>query len=148
MSTSYSPLGDSVSPKRGLFHAGWPTMLPPIVPRRLKRRIRSRIHSHMSPASSSITKLETSFNPADTLRALRRHHWTVYDAQYLLLAIIGIFALSIIQVPGPFVKTLAATLIILSLLIPITRQFFMPILPIFGWLFLWFAAQYVYIHVL
>jgi hypothetical protein len=57
--------------------------------------------------------------------------------------IIGIFSLSVIQSPGPFGKTAMASLLMTSLLLPITRQFFLPFLPIASWLFFFYACQYV-----
>ena len=40
-------------------------------------------------------------------------------------------------------KTGAAGLLMLLLLVPITRQFFLPFLPIATWLFFFFNARYV-----
>lgn len=119
----------------------WPNVPNPI-PRRYRRRLRSKFRSGQSPASS-LGNLQTSFNPADSLRALRVHRWSVYDGQYLILIIIAIFSLSISQAPGPLIKTGAASLLILALLMPITRQFFLPVLPIFTWLVFFFNARYV-----
>jgi hypothetical protein len=119
----------------------WPS-LPNPIPRRYRRRLRSKFRSSQSPASS-ITDIETSFNPADTIRALRTHRWSVYDAQYLFLIMIGIFSLSISQAPGPLMKTGAASLMMLALLMPVTRQFFLPFLPILTWLVFFFNARYV-----
>jgi hypothetical protein len=42
------------------------------------------------------------------------------------------------------VKTGAASLIMLALLMPVTRQFFLPFLPILTWLVFFFNARYVY----
>lgn len=146
MSGNYSFLRESDGTQRFFskpkFPVSWPS-IPTFVPHRIRRKFRStrsKIRSRQAP-SSSLTSLQTSFNPADTLKALRMHQWSPYDAQYILLAIIGIFALSIIQSPGPMVKTLVATLLMTSLLLPITRQFFLPFLPIAGWLILFFACQ-------
>ena len=36
--------------------------------------------------------------PVDTLRSLQSHRWTVYDGQYLILAMLGLFSHSL--VPG------------------------------------------------
>jgi membrane-associated phospholipid phosphatase len=47
-----------------------------------------------------------------------------------------------IKTPGPLVKSLVATLLLTSLTIPITRQFFLPFLPIAGWLILFYASQF------
>ncbi|KAK4548899.1 hypothetical protein LTR36_008672 [Oleoguttula mirabilis] len=122
----------------------WPS-LPVLLPHRLRRKFRStrsKIRARQTP-TSSIATLNTSFNPADTIRALRTHHWSYYDAQYLFLAVLGIFGLCMIQHPGPMVKTLVATLAMMSLVIPITRQFFLPFLPIGSWLVLFYASQFV-----
>lgn len=147
MSGNYSFLRDDDGTQRFFsttkFPVSWPT-IPAFVPHRIRRKFRStrsKIRSRQTPTASSITSLQTSFNPADTLKALRGHQWSPYDAQYLLLAIIFIFALSIIQSPGPMIKTLVATLLMVSLLLPITRQFFLPFLPIAGWLILFYTCQ-------
>lgn len=122
----------------------WPS-LPVVVPHRLRRKFRStrsKIRSMQTP-TSSIASLNASLRPSDTIRALRTHQWSYYDAQYLLLAIVGIFSLSVIESPGPFVKTLVATFLLTSLIIPLTRQFFLPFLPIAVYLFLFYACQFI-----
>lgn len=111
-----------------------------LVPHRMRRKIRSKLRSRLSP-TSSISTLKTSFSPVDTLRSLQSHRWTTYDFQYLLLLILGIFSLTVIQSPGPLAKTAIATLLLFSLLLPITRQFFLPFLPIAGWLIFFYACQ-------
>ncbi|KAJ5736196.1 uncharacterized protein N7483_001321 [Penicillium malachiteum] len=113
-----------------------------LVPHRMRRKIRSKLRSRISP-TSSIANLQTSFSPADTLRSLQSHRWTMYDFQYLLLLIIGIFSLTVMQSPGPLAKTAISTLLLFSLLMPITRQFFLPFLPIAGWLIFFYACQFV-----
>lgn len=124
----------------------WPSILNPI-PRRYRRRLRSKFRSAQSPASS-IASIQTSFNPADSIKALRAHRWSYYDAKYLILIIVSVFSLSISQAPGPLVKTGASALLMLALLMPITRQFFLPVLPIFTWLLFFFNARYVVFVVL
>lgn len=51
--------------------------------------------------------------------------------------------MSISQAPGPLVKTGAAALLMLALLMPITRQFFLPFLPILTWLVFFFNARFI-----
>jgi hypothetical protein len=117
--------------------------LPSFVPHRLRRKwraTRSRIRSRQSP-TSSISSLETSFNPRDTLRALRTHPWSIYDAQYLFLAVVLIFVMSVSEAPGPFAKTFAATALMLGLILPISRQFLLPFLPALTWLLLFPACK-------
>ncbi len=111
-----------------------------LVPHRIRRKLRSKLRSRQSPASS-IATLQTSFSPADTLRSLQSHRWTLYDGQYLILAILGIFSLCIIEDPGPLVKTVIASLLLTSLILPITRQFFLPFLPIAAWLIFFYACS-------
>jgi hypothetical protein len=114
-----------------------------LVPHRMRRKIRSKLRSRVSP-TSSISSLQTSLSPADTLRSLQSHRWTVYDFQYLLLLIVGIFSLTIIESPGPLAKTAIFTALLISLLLPMTRQFFLPFLPIAGWLLFFYACQYAH----
>jgi len=64
------------------------------------------------------------------------------DGQYIFITIIGIFALSVIISPGPIIKTLLATLLITGLVIPITRQFLLPALPVVTWAVLFYSARY------
>ncbi|KAL2223255.1 hypothetical protein M432DRAFT_44125 [Thermoascus aurantiacus ATCC 26904] len=113
-----------------------------LVPHRMRRKLRSKLRSRVSP-TSSISALQTSFSPLDTLRSLQAHRWTLYDFQYLLLMIVGIFSLSVIEVPGPLVKTAVSTLLLISLLLPITRQFFLPFLPIAAWLTFFYSCQFI-----
>lgn len=135
----------SYFPQQMLSNAKLPSLksLPTFLPHKVRRKWRatkSRIHSRQTP-TSSITTLQTSLSPSDTIRSLRTHHWSHYDAQYLMLAVVGIFCLSMIQEPGPIVKTLIATLLMSSLLFPATRQFFLPFLPIAGYLVLFFTCK-------
>lgn len=117
----------------------WPRSIPNPIPHRLRRKLRSKLRSRQSP-SSSLASLQTSFSPADTLRSLRQHRWSVYDGQYLILIILGIFALSISEF-GALQKTAASTALMVALLMPITRQFFLPFLPILTWLFFFFSCR-------
>ncbi len=137
-SDKYTPISPSTYMIAKIPFA-WPSIPNPI-PRRMRRRLRSKFRARQSPASS-IASLETSFSPSDTIRALRRHRWSYYDGQYLILIILAIFSLSVSQAPGPLVKTGAATALIVALLVPITRQFFLPVLPIFTWLLFFFNAR-------
>ncbi len=109
---------------------------------RMRRRFGSRIRSRQSPTSNLAT-LQTSFDPADTLRALRSHRWSFYDGQYLFLILVGIFSLSVIEEPGAIAKTFISMLLMAGLLMPITRQFLLPFLPIASWLILFYAGRYV-----
>ncbi|KAL5120932.1 Phosphatidylinositol:ceramide phosphoinositol transferase (IPC synthase) [Pleosporales sp. CAS-2024a] len=119
--------------------------LPSFIPHRMRRKWRatkSRIRSRQS-VTSSIAGLDTSFSPSDTIKALRTHPWSIYDAQYLFLAIVAIFALSVSAAPGPFAKTFVAGLLMTGLCLPITRQFLLPLLPTLTWILLFSSCKYI-----
>lgn len=122
----------------------WPSSIPSLIPHRMRRKLRSKVRSRQSP-SSSFASIETSISPANTLQALRSHRWSFYDGQYVILVILGIFTLCIIPSPGPVVKTGASTLLLASLIIPATRQFFLPLLPVITWLSFFYACGYVFL---
>lgn len=118
--------------------------LPSFIPHRVRRKwraTRSRIRSRVTP-TSSVSALETSFSPADTLRSLRTHQWSFYDGQYLFLAIIAIFCFSVME-GSPFMKTFIAALLMLGLVLPISRQFLLPFLPAMTWLLLFASCKYI-----
>ena len=121
---------------------GWPSLS---AFNRMRRRLNSRLRSGQSP-TSNLAKLQTSFDPSDTIRSLRAHKWSAYDGQYVFLAILGIFCLSVMESPGAIVKTLVSSLLLVSLLMPVTRQFTLPFLPIAGWLVLFWCCRYVIIN--
>ena len=126
------------------YPVSW-SSIPTIVPHRIRRKFRStrsKLRSRVTP-TSSISSLETSFDPSQTLEALRRHQWSYWDGQYLVLAVFGIFSLCVMQHPGPLTKTFIATLLMISLILPITRQFFLPLLPVPCWLVFFYSCQYV-----
>ena len=100
------------------------------------------IHYQKLSISTTTFRKHISFDPSNTIRALRTHWWTIYDAQHLVLTILAIFV-SVIEQPGALVKTFIAILLMVSLLMPITRQFFLPFLPIASWLVLFYSCRYV-----
>jgi len=96
-----------------------------------------------SQSPKPLSALETSFSPSKTIESLRLHRWSGLDGQYIFLSIIGIFALSVIESPGPIVKTLLATLLITGLVVSITRQFLLPGLPVITWAVLFYSASFI-----
>ncbi|RPB11094.1 PAP2-domain-containing protein [Morchella conica CCBAS932] len=118
---------------------GWPS-IPGL--KRMKRKIGSRMRSGQAPGSS-LAALETSFDPRDTLKSLRAHKWSIYDGQYVFIIILGIFCLSIMEFPGPLIKTGVASLLMLAMLMPITRQFWLPFLPVVSWLVFFFSCRFI-----
>ena len=67
----------------------WPLNFSNSLPHKFRaHKLRSKLRARQSPASS-IASVQTSFSPFITLRALRAHRWSIYDAQYLFLILIG-----------------------------------------------------------
>jgi hypothetical protein len=123
------------------FSFPWPTSIPNLIPYRYRaRRLRSKLRARQSPASS-IASVETSFSPSLTLRKLTLHKWTTCDTQYLLLLVLGIFALLISPAPGPLAKMGMVIALITALIVPVTSQFFFPFLPILTWLVFFFSCR-------
>lgn len=117
----------------------WPASIPTIIPHRLRRKLRSKVRSRQS-LSSALSALQTSWSPADSIQALHGHRWSYYDGQYLLLLVIAIYSLCLIPSLGPLMKTAISALFLTALVLPITRQFFLPFTPIAGWLLLYDAC--------
>ena len=119
----------------------WPLNFSNPLPHKYRaHKLRSKLRARQSPASS-IASVQTSFSPFITLRALKAHKWSIYDAQYLFLIALGIFTLSISPSPSPLLKTGAVALLVAALLVPVTSQFFFPFLPILTWLVFFFSCR-------
>jgi inositol phosphorylceramide synthase catalytic subunit len=131
----------AASPIWARYSYVWLTSIPNPVPYKYRaRRLRSKLRARQSPASS-IAAVETSFSPVVTLRKLSSHKWSVYDAQYLVLLALGIFALLISPAPGPLAKMAMVVALIAALIVPVTSQFFFPFLPILTWLVFFFSCR-------
>ena len=123
----------------------WPTqMLSKAIPRRYRRKLRSKMHSRQSPASN-VTAIEWRFNPMVNIQKMRKHKWSLYDLQYLILVLLLAFAAAITPQPHPVVKALFACLLALGALMPITSQFLLPSLSIWTWLIFFFSCRCVYL---
>lgn len=88
----------------------------------------------------NVASLQRSFNPADGLRTLRRHRWNIYDLQHLITVAFVLF--SFIIAPIPIIVDLGIVAgYSLLVLMPATRQFFLPSLPIWTYLFYFFSSR-------
>lgn len=103
------------------------------------RRRMARLRTHF-PRPDDVTRLQTSFNPLDTVRALRRHRWVLLDLQYVFLAAIALISLSLAP-PAPLIKTFSVMGGVLLFLMPITRQFFWPGAAIWVYLIYFFCSR-------
>lgn len=92
---------------------------------------------------AALRRLDTSFNPNDTLAKLKGHQWTYKDGVYLGHIILASFWLVVIQVPSFPAKLLLPILYGTALLIPFTSQFFLPATPVFAWLFAFYSNQFI-----
>ncbi|KAJ9148504.1 Inositol phosphorylceramide synthase catalytic subunit aur1 [Pleurostoma richardsiae] len=108
-------------------------------PARRRRGTKSR---PSYPDPQSITRLQTSFNPFDGIRALRRHRWNILDIQHLIVAFFLIFSLVIAPMPL-FVQILAPILALLVVAMPATRQFFLPSMVIWVYLLYFFCSRFI-----
>lgn len=137
-------------PKLHIPHLQWPGALKIKIPERHRsgndddRRSRwkkPRRQQYDEPITS-ITRLQTSFNPIDGVRAVRRHRWTWLDIQYPALAGFMIFSLCIAPMPL-LAKIAIPSVSLLVCLMPATRQFFLPSMPIWTYLLYFFCSRYV-----
>jgi len=139
-------------PKAKLLPFAWPLTLNLAdlnpIPRKYRpsRKTRMRLSKIKSkddtPAAGAddVTKLQTSFNALHSMRALRRRQWSIYDLQYLVVFGYILFSLFILP-SAPLVKTGAMVVLGILLLMPITRQFFLPSLPIWTYLLYFFSSR-------
>jgi hypothetical protein len=72
--------------------------------------------------------------------------WSYHDLQYLLIAIIMTIDFILIKTPTLIPRLLLASLFIASFFIPYIRRFTVPALPIFTWLFTFYACQFIPIN--
>lgn len=96
----------------------------------------------LSPSMLAVADLQTSFDFRDGLKDLRKHKWRLADLQYAVLAGLSLFSLSIAP-SAPLVKSLAVIASAWVLLMPATRQFFLPSLPIWVWLLYFFCSRFI-----
>ncbi|KAI1139372.1 PAP2-domain-containing protein [Hypoxylon sp. FL0543] len=91
----------------------------------------------------SVAALQTSFKITDTFELLRTRRWSVFDVQHVVLAGLCIFSIWIIEPSAPIIKTAAGLGYLLLLLMPITRQFFLPSWPIWTYLLYFFSSRFI-----
>ncbi|KAK9473967.1 uncharacterized protein V1510DRAFT_401855 [Dipodascopsis tothii] len=90
-----------------------------------------------------VIDLDWSVSPQKTYRKVMKHKWTWYDLQYIFLLAVAVFCLAIMDEPGPFLRVLYAALLAVALVVPITSQFFFPVLPILAWACLFYSCRFI-----
>lgn len=109
-----------------------------------RRRPRSKSKTTY-PGAEDITTLRTSFSFWDGLRDLQKHKWKTTDLQYFGLAGLTLFSLWIAP-PAPAAKFFSLLAACWILLMPATRQFFLPSVTIWVWLVYFFCSRYVLLY--
>jgi len=115
------------------------------IPHKLRsstRRLRRRHAQSAAAGNEPVTALKTSLNPVDGVRSLLRHQWSLYDAQHIFTMMLLVFSFAIAPMP-PLVELGIVAGYSVLLLVPVTRQFFLPSLPIWTYLLYFFSSRYV-----
>lgn len=89
-----------------------------------------------------VTKLNTSFDVRGSLRALRTRRWSIWDLQHPLTFAYIIFSFCILP-SAPLIKCGALVVLGGLLSMPVTRQFFLPSLPIWTYLLYFFSSRFI-----
>jgi hypothetical protein len=104
-----------------------------------KLRLRQKAKA-LAISPDDITRIQTSFNVLNSLKALRQHRWRLSDVQHLI--VLGYILFSLFIMPSaPLVKTATLVVLAILLLMPITQQFFLPSLPIWTYLLYFFSSR-------
>jgi hypothetical protein len=104
---------------------------------RRRGRSKSKVRD---PNAEDITSLDTSFNFWDGIRDLQNHNFTSSDLQYVFLAGLTLFSLYIAP-SAPALKFFALAGSVWLLLMPATRQIFLPSSMIWIWLVYFFCSR-------
>lgn len=108
----------------------------------LIKRIKAKFLADSTP-DNLLGKLETSWDIRKTIRKLQKHEWQKSDIFHIIEVLILIFCFSVIRNPPLLGRLFIGGLLLLAVLIPITSQFFLPALPIFSWLILFYTCQFI-----
>ncbi|KAI1880085.1 hypothetical protein JX265_001706 [Neoarthrinium moseri] len=134
---------------RPTLHLAWPkklemAALSPISKRHAfgRRRSSSKPKSY-DPKLEHVSSLQRSFSILKSVEELKEHRWSLFDLQYVVLAGLCLFSLWIIEAHAPVIKTAAALGYLLLLLMPATRQFFLPSWPIWTYLLYFFSSRFI-----
>ncbi|KAJ7280238.1 hypothetical protein C8J57DRAFT_1124853 [Mycena rebaudengoi] len=92
---------------------------------------------------AAVGRLDKSLSPRDTINRLRRHTFTWSDSIYIFHLASAAFWLFLMQVPGYPHKLLIPLLFSVALLIPLTSQFFIPAIPVFAWLLMYYTSRFI-----
>lgn len=106
------------------------------------KRLKAALLKDASPANS-LPALQRSWDIRRSLYNIRTYRWTRADFHYFVMAFSFTFCFCLIKNPPFFLRLAIALLLVLACLLPITSQFFVPALPIFCWLVLFYTCQFI-----
>lgn len=93
---------------------------------------------------SAATRLETSTSIQLTLTRLRQWQPTRGERiKFIFMTVMACISLYVMEAPGFPLKLGIPALYALTVLLPITSQFFLPASPIFLWLLIFYSSQFV-----
>ncbi|KAI3617253.1 hypothetical protein CBS9595_003162 [Malassezia furfur] len=93
---------------------------------------------------AAASRLTLSMSPRENLRKLREYHMGRAERlKYGFMAVIALFAVTVIREPPMPYKLLPPILYALALLFPISSQFILPASPILLWLLLFYSCRFI-----
>ncbi|KAJ7471921.1 hypothetical protein FB451DRAFT_311116 [Mycena latifolia] len=92
---------------------------------------------------AAVGRLDKSLSPKDTIDRLRRHKFTWSDSVYFFHIVSAVFWLYLMKQPAYPLKLAIPVLFTVALLIPFTSQFFVPAIPVFAWLIMYYTSQFI-----
>ncbi|KAJ6558124.1 hypothetical protein B0H19DRAFT_1150004 [Mycena capillaripes] len=92
---------------------------------------------------AAVGRMDKSLSPKDTINRLRRHKFTWSDSIYLFHLASLAFWLPMLPPAAYPLKFLIPLAFAVVLLIPFTSQFFLPALPVFAWLLMYFTSRFI-----
>lgn len=92
---------------------------------------------------AAVGRLDKSLSPKDTITRLRRHTFTWADSVYIFHLLSAVFWLLLMQAPAYPLKLAIPVLFSVALLVPFTSQFFMPAIPVFAWLLMYYTSRFI-----
>ena len=107
-----------------------------------RRGRKNSVVHQFNPELDSLTALNTTLNPLESIRYLGRRRWHLFDAQYFLFAGLVLFSLAI-SPSAPLIKTAAVVAGVTLMLIPATGQFLIPGAGIWTYLIFFFLSKFI-----
>ncbi|KAJ6491569.1 hypothetical protein DFH09DRAFT_1208095 [Mycena vulgaris] len=92
---------------------------------------------------AAVGRLDKSLSPKDTINRLRRHTFTWSDSVYIFHLVSAVFWLFLMQQPAYPLKLAIPFLFTVALLVPLTSQFFLPAVPVFAWLIMYYTSRFI-----